>query len=273
MRPELFDHRPADPLDFRIWDGPDPAHWAGVRETCFEITSRGDRVPGRLWLPRERPGPHPLVLLQHGAGGSKQADYIGATAGPWVEAGAAVATIDFPLHGERVNVKLATQLAALLDAEGRERTPQALALWSDFVRQAVIDLRRALDGLVELDVVDAERIGYASFSLGTILGGVFCGLDPRPRAAALAIGGGGFGPPEVDPLTYLPLFAPRPVMFVGAERDERIPREATERLYAAAGEPKSIAWFDATHGGIPGRALKAMWQFLAPQLGLDEAGG
>jgi fermentation-respiration switch protein FrsA (DUF1100 family) len=175
-------------------------------------------------------------------------------AAPWVRNGAAVASIDFPLHGERTNAKLTELLRGALGVEG------------EFVRQAVIDLQRALDAAQELPRVDARRIAYAGLSLGSIIGATFCATDPRPRAAVLALGGGGFGPPGVDPTRHVGRFAPRPILFVNASRDERVPRAAAEALYAAAGEPKEILWFDAAHDDLPGRALKAMWLFLQRHL-------
>jgi fermentation-respiration switch protein FrsA (DUF1100 family) len=145
-------------------------------------------------------------------------------------------------------------------------------LLREFVRQAVIDLQRALDAAEELPRVDARRIAYAGLSLGSIVGATFCAIDPRPCAAALALGGGGFGPPEVDPAHHVGRFAPRPILFVNASRDERVPRAAAEALYAAAGEPKEMLWFDAAHDDLPGRALKAIWLFLQRHLGVGGGG-
>jgi dienelactone hydrolase len=255
-----------EPLALRVWPARAPAALDGVRALRLEFTSRGDLVGGRLLLPSDREGPLPLVLLQHGAGGSKESEYLDATAGPWARAGAAVLSIDFPLHGERRSAKLSERLlAALAD-------PRALGsgevLWTEFVRQAVHDLQRALDAAARLPEVDAGRIAYASFSLGTILGAAFLASDPRPRAAALAIGGGGFGPASVDPVHHIGRFAPRPILFVNATRDETIPRAAAEALHAAAGEPKRVEWFECGHSALPGRALKAMWVFLRAELGL-----
>jgi dienelactone hydrolase len=116
--------------------------------------------------------------------------------------------------------------------------------------------------------VDAGRTAYAGFSLGTILGALFCAGEPRVRAAALAIGGGGVGPAEADPASHIARFAPRPLLFVNATLDQRISRERAERLHAAAGEPKQVLWFECGHSDLPGRALKAMWQFLRPELRL-----
>ena len=237
-----------------------PAALAPARCLRFEYTSRGDRVNGRLLLPPEPAGPRPLALVGHGAGGTHDAPYMDAVAGPWVRAGTAVASIDFPLHGERRSAKLSERLLAAL-AAGR---PDGLAL--DFAAQAVLDLRRALDALAAHPEVDVERSVYAGFSLGTILGALFCASEPRVRAAALAVGGGGFGPAALDPAHHIARFAPRPVLFVNATRDDRIPRAHAEALHAAAAEPKQVLWFECGHADLPGRALKAMWVFLAPHL-------
>jgi predicted esterase len=104
----------------------------------------------------------------------------------------------------------------------------------------VIDLR-ALDAAAQLGGVDARRVAYAGFSLGAIIGATFCGVDPRPRAAALALAGGGLGPPETDPLRHVGRIAPRPVLLIGATRDQTVPRSATEALFAPPGSPSSCS--------------------------------
>jgi hypothetical protein len=58
---------------------------------------------------------------------------------------------------------------------------------------------------------------------------------------------------------------------IGATRDQTVPRSATEALFAAAGEPKQLLWFDASHDALPGKALKAMWLFLRAPLGLAQS--
>jgi fermentation-respiration switch protein FrsA (DUF1100 family) len=111
-------------------------------------------------------------------------------------------------------------------------------------------------------------MAYAAFSLGAFVGAHFCPTDPRLRAAALALAGGGVGPPELDPAHSLRGYAGRPLLLVNATRDELIPRAAAEALHSAAPEPKEIAWFESGHGDLPGRALKAIWSFLARELEL-----
>ena len=250
-----------------LWRGAAPTDPAApdLRAERLEFTSRGDRVPARLLLPAPGEGPFPLVLLQHGATGSKEAPYMAQVAAPWVRAGAAVLSIDFPLHGERASAKLSGLLRAALGFDGTP-TPVGRQVLEEFVRQAVHDLQRALDAAEGLPELDAKRVVYAGLSLGSIVGATYLGADPRPRAAALALGGGGFGASLADPCRHVARFAPRPLLFVNATRDEMVPRAATEALYQAAADPKEIQWFDAGHRDLPGRAFKAMWAFLQRHL-------
>jgi dienelactone hydrolase len=135
----------------------------------------------------------------------------------------------------------------------------------------VVDLGRALDALASIPELDDARIAYAGFSLGAILGALYIPTDARLRAAALALGGAGIGPPDFDPAAHIGDFAPRPLLFVNATRDERIPRAAAEALHAAAREPKQIEWFECGHNDLPGAGLKAMWSFLAKHLQAERA--
>jgi len=258
-------HDPAEPLAPLFLEGPSAPGLGHARTVTFEFQSGGDRVAGRLLLPADAARPAPLVLVGHGRGGSKDAPYLDSAVGPWVARGAAAAMIDFPLHGSRRSAKLDEHL---LRARGGAAGGLEGELHAQLARQAASDLHRAVAVLGAHPAVDAGRLVYAGFSMGTILGVAFCADAPAVRAAALAIGGAGFGPGDTDPARHVGRFAPRPLLFVQAERDETIPRSRAEALHAAAGEPKQVLWFDCTHGELPGRALKAMWTFLAPHLGL-----
>jgi dienelactone hydrolase len=255
-----------EPVALWMRDTRPPASATELRARRFEYSSRGDRVPGLLLLPPEGAGPFPLVLLQHGAGGSKDADYLGPVREPWARRGLAVASIDFPLHGERASAKLNELVLAALAAPSRVRNDDGLALLVELARQATSDLARAVDALTTLQEIDADRVGYAAFSMGAMLGSLYIPYDARVRAAALAVGGAGFGPKTIDPTSHIAGFAPRPLLFVNASRDERIPRSAAEALHAAARDPKEVVWFDAGHNDLPGQALKSMWTFLARHL-------
>lgn len=256
-----------DPQPLGLWrgDAEPPEGWGELRARAFELSSRGDRVQGRLLLPARGSGPFPVVMLQHGLGGSCRAEYLDATGGPWAQRGVAVASIDFPLHGARADAKLSERL--LLAIRGREHRGSTGELVRELFRQAVADLRRTADALEEMPEIDAGRLAYAGFSMGSVIGAVFCAHDPRPRAAALAIAGAGLGPPGLDAPDFIGGIAPRPVLMVNTDRDEIFPRERVLALFDAAREPKDLRWYEGGHADVPGRALKAMWEFLSAQLG------
>jgi dienelactone hydrolase len=258
-------------LSALTWPASPPAGFEGLACTRFEISSRGDRVPGHvIEADRDESAKRPLLLLQHGAGGDRNSPYL-QVARRWVEAGAAVATIDFPLHGERRSPKLSQRL---VESIGRGLRPadegavDALGLWRGFAQQAVADLRASLDHLLSAPRIDETRCAYASFSLGSIVGSLFLAVDARPKAAALALGGGGFGPPDLDPVRFIGALAPRPLLMLNARHDEVIPAAAAEALFAAAGEPREIEWSDTGHDHLPGVAMKRMWAHLSRALEL-----
>ncbi|MBW2269059.1 MAG: acetylxylan esterase [Deltaproteobacteria bacterium] len=258
---------PDEPLGLWRGNGTPPPLAPELRAVAFELTSRGDRVPGHVWLPTQGAGPFPTVLLQHGLAGSKDADYIGHAAVPWVRAGAAVVSIDFPLHGARESVKLQELVLAGLGTEGTP-TPAARDLVSRIARQAVTDLTRTVDAMAHFPELDGGRLAFAGLSLGAIIGATWCALDPRPRAAALALAGGGFGGPTVDPALRIARIAPRPLLFVNMRDDRTVSAAAAETLFEAAAEPKQIHWFDGDHKELSGRGFKLMWRFLAKHLGI-----
>jgi fermentation-respiration switch protein FrsA (DUF1100 family) len=260
-----------EPLAAFWSDRSTPAAFGSALCRRFEFGSCGDRVPGRLLLP-DGPGPHPLLLFQHGAGGSKESAYLEAAV-PWIRGGLAVATIDLPLHGERSSAKLTERLlgdvrSGITHPEAEALPAASRTLWIEFARQSIADLKHCLDVLAEVPELDTERTAYAAFSLGSLLGALFCALDTRPRAAALALCGAGFGPAEVDPAGYLSAISPRPILFLHATHDDLISKLAADAAHAAAGEPKSRHWYESGHDALPGEAMKTMWLFLKDQLEL-----
>ena len=54
--------------------------------------------------------------------------------------------------------------------------------------QTLVDLMRGIDLLCQRADVDRERIGYVGHSLGSTLGGVLVGLEPRIKASVLMAG-------------------------------------------------------------------------------------
>lgn len=256
-----FEPDPTEPLAAWRRQEADSDRLAGARRERFELTSRGDRVPGTLLIPERTSGRAPLVLFPCGPRSLLDPDPLEA-ARDWIGLGAAVACIDLPLHGARASAKLGER-ALLALAEPSTSTDDQL--WEMLVRQAVMDLRRSLDFLTTHPVLDTERCLCAGSGVGAVAGSIFCALDARPRAVALAFCGGGLGPPAVDPARWIGRLAPRPVLLIHARSDPRFPPRSATRLDEAAVEPKQVVWLDGEQD-LPARALDAMTRFLKDQL-------
>ncbi|MEM7412471.1 MAG: acetylxylan esterase [Myxococcota bacterium] len=239
-----------------LWTRPSPrvASHPTLRVEEIEYSSRGDRVTGRVLLPAEGGGPYPLVLLQHGLGGSAHDASIEAMGGVWAQQGMAVASIDFPLHGQRSEAKLRSWLWS--------ETPSPLRddLQLEFARQAIVDLEHGLDALMTRDWIDHERVGYVGFGLGARLGAAFCALDARAGAVVLALPGNEPLPDPADPRHFVGRIAPRPLLVVCD------PVGSGDALHAAAEGSARRLDTEVRNGALPREVAEQMGRFLAETL-------
>jgi alpha-beta hydrolase superfamily lysophospholipase len=130
-------------------------------EERFEVVSRGDPVPVRLWLGTD-PAPRASAVLVHALGSGKDAREVEALARRLAAAGLAAAAIDLPLHGDRASRKLSARLAACGAAP---RTASDRLLFEEFLRQAALDLaavRRALARRASLGAGPVACVAHAS---------------------------------------------------------------------------------------------------------------
>jgi fermentation-respiration switch protein FrsA (DUF1100 family) len=213
----------------------------GGRRIALEFHADGDRIPAILLLPASEQRV-PAVLLVHGYSGSKE--QMSETVGQSLLAhGVAALAIDLPMHGEReLAARSGTFAMNPLDLARR---------WS----AALDECSLALGYLRARTELDADQTAVVGYSLGAILSVIVAARDPRVRAVALAAGG---DLPEGTPLTALirtiadPLRAVRrlngrPLLMVNGRWDRIVRPEQAERLFAAAGEPKELRWWDAAH--------------------------
>lgn len=145
------------------------------------------------------------------------------------------------------------------------------------ITQTVLDCRRAVAWLETRPEVDPARLGVVGTSLGSFVGGVVAGAEPKVKAACLLLGGGGLvdsfgehpnagvvlaalalagitkeslkkqiGP--VDPLTYADKLKGKRLLLIAASKDDVVPPSAMKRLWEATDKPK-LEWVDATHVG------------------------
>lgn len=249
----------------------------GVRSERFSFAStHGQRVPAVLYRPQLSPVPPPVLVVGHGAGASKDDPAMRTLFMHWAGEGFACLAIDAPFHGERA--------ARLVDPSALLRRPYG---GMHLVQQAVVDTRRVVDWAETRPDLDAARLAYVGFSMGTILGVQFVAMEPRVGSAVFALGGAGLlhyfaalAPPETrtdaetvadacDPLYYAPLIAPRPVLMVNGLKDEIVPPALGHMLYNSLKEPRRAIWYDGGHGDIPHEHIHTMRQFLLETLRPD----
>jgi dienelactone hydrolase len=232
-----------------------------VRERRFDLWRSKRRVPGVLWTPSDSTGPRPLVLLGHGASGSKQQDYVLSMARRFVRHhGFAAAALDGPVHGDRRDPALPSGPRVFLDFA---------QVWSGdpaMTDEMVADYVSVLDALQALDDVGAGPVGWWGLSMGTILGLPFVAAEPRVQACVLGLMG--MTGPTQDRIRS---DAPRvrcPLLFLMQWDDELFNREAAFELFDALGSAdKRLHATPGSHGAVTEEEWEASEGFLARNLG------
>lgn len=235
--------------DASRWTWGEETRLEGLAATPFRVEVHGRTVPGMLWGDEAslRGRARPLVMLQHGGSGHKADAGIVQQLRPLIlDCGFLAATIDGPIHGERV------QPPAPSGAVMRDRF---LSLWRTDHRidTMVQDWHAVLAGLAELPPVDAARIGWLGTSMGTAYGLSVVADCPSIKAAVLGKWAGDYVNSE-----RLMLDAPRircPVLFIQRWDDELFSREGTLGLFDRIGSAdKRLHVYPGSHflpGGEP----------------------
>ena len=129
-----------------------------ICEREFVITGGKKPIPGMLWMPDPAEGPLPLVLFGHQGSGHKRVSEALMLGRQFAGASQfALAAIDGPVHGGR---EVPGEYAAAMAEGGVENVIDGMvADWND-----------TLEHLSGLDFIDAGRVGYIGFSMGTRFG-------------------------------------------------------------------------------------------------------
>jgi hypothetical protein len=134
-----------------------------------------------LTIPRG-PGPHPVVIVQHGFGGDNS--FVLSIAGQLAERGLAAIGIDAVSHGRRGSPLDLLRASAL---QTRDIFRQTIVDQLALVRAVQSGIDVTGDGVADLS---ADRVRYLGISLGGILGSVFIAVEPSVHAAVLNVAGG-----------------------------------------------------------------------------------
>lgn len=237
----------------------------GIRTQHLWISGHeGRRVPGLVYTPEDLTTQRTLVALGHGAGGSKDEEQMRRIARWLVRRNqCAVVVIDGPAHGERAAGGVNGGIEFIREQMGRRETYEAMAA----------DWRRTLDACQELDGLDASRIGYLGFSMGTMFGVPTVASEPRFDCAVFAIGGIA-APMQQRYHVEAAQRIQRPVLMINQTEDEIFSRESAFNLYDALPGPKRLFFYPGAHSAVPREAMERVGAFLQAHLTgeLDESG-
>lgn len=254
--PVVWDVEPHGPRQFHL--SFDSFIRSGVPEN--------DRVKARLLLPPSQ-GKVPLVILIHGLGVTD--DSIERRLAQKLNSrGIAALIVQLPYHLSRTPKGYRSGALAI--------QPDVFRL-KQTIRQAVTDLRSAVNWAESDARVDQDRIGVVGTSLGAIVASLGIAVEPRVKFAALILGGAdmahilwhssltisvrealrkqGFVEAglrreiaDIEPANYVsPALGPR-VFLIGALFDNIVPEADTKKLHEALGKPPML-WLETGHYG------------------------
>jgi len=218
----------------------------------------GEHIPGILLHPVAAE-PVPAALLLHGLTSRKEqmADSVGRAL---LASGVASLAIDLPLHGER-------------EGSLESLWPRDLLSLARHWRLALEEAAIALRFLAAHPVVDGRRLALVGYSLGSYLGVIVAARTPAVRALVVAAGGdlpsrtpaATLVRAVADPIRAVRRYAGRPLLVVHGRRDRTVRPDQAQRLFDAAGEPKTLRWWDAGHY-LPDAAIDDAAEWLRARL-------
>jgi cephalosporin-C deacetylase-like acetyl esterase len=241
-----FDYDHAAPMELTIV-GREQRDGAVVRDITFVGVS--DPVKAYLVTPARGSGPFAAILYVH-----------------WL--GEPATTNRTQFLTEAVALAESGVVSLLVDAMWSkpkwysQRVPEEDCAHS--VRQ-VIELRRAMDLLLDQPGVDAKRVAFVGHDYGAMHGIIMGGVDRRPKTYVLMAPTPHFidwalfsAQPKdleafkrqlapLDPVNFTALVAPATVFFQFANKDEYVPAAAAAAFYASAAERKQMATYAAGH--------------------------
>jgi dienelactone hydrolase len=209
-----------------------------------------------------RPGKRPAVIVLHILGGDFPLSR--AFCNCLAQHGVAALFVKMPYYGPRRPPGVNRRMVSHNPGETVEG-----------MTQAILDIRRATAWLASREEVDDQQLGIFGISLGGITSSLAATAEPRLANVCTLLAGGdvgrvGWESPEladvreewlamggtreqfmellkqIDPVTYAESARGKRVLMLNASHDEVIPRECTESLWKALGQPE-IHWYRGGH--------------------------
>lgn len=224
-----------------------------VLSTIRLTSTTGIVATGQVLAPAHAAGTMPGVLLQDGR--EENSNVIGRL--PSEFGNVVVVALDYPAE-----IPYEIQLSDVALHAGRlnhaaHRIPAIFVLGAQY--------------LVRRSDVDTMKIAIAATSFAVPFATIAAAVDQRFRNVALVYGAGDLAsvlaanlavsPALRKPVAWLAIrpfadlgperfagaIAPRPIVMVNGVDDPQMPRPAVQKLYEAAGEPKTLIWLHTGH--------------------------
>lgn len=209
-----------------------------------------------------QPGQRPVVIVLHILGGDFELARLFCNA--IAQRGSHALFVKMPYYGPR---RPPASTKRMISSDPRETVAG--------MTQAVLDIRHAAAWLAARPEVDSDQLGIFGISLGGITSSLAAAIEPRLKNVCLLLAGGeigriGWDSPHlkktrdawlaqggtreqfleitrvVDPVTYATRARGKRILMLNADRDEVIPRECTEMLWNALGQPP-IHYYSGGH--------------------------
>ena len=214
-----YDRTPLNPrVDYRDTT---PEFWIRER-VSFDAAYGGERMAVVLFIPKRHRPPYQTVVTMGGSNllYTRTDSAIGSTIFDFmVKSGRMVVWPVFKGMFDR-NINLTTD------------SPQETSAYRDLMVMMVKDARRSVDYLSTRDDVDSTRLAYYGLSFGGRVAPPLLAMEPRFKAAILAVAGLKMERTraEVDPINFLPRVR-MPLLMLNGRYDYYFPMETSQKPF------------------------------------------
>jgi dipeptidyl aminopeptidase/acylaminoacyl peptidase len=201
------------PLEARVESVDDSSPYWRKETVSLAAAYGGERLSAHLYLPKEAPGPHPVVV------------YFPPSSALVLRSSAGINEREFSFlirSGRAV-------LLPVYKGTFERRLPENASL-RGIAAQWSKDLGRSLDYLQTRTDLRTDRVGFYGLSLGAYAGLLCAAVEPRLTAIVLVGGGLSVEPQngDADPLNFAPRIE-APVLLIAGRDDFRNPLDLSQK--------------------------------------------
>jgi dienelactone hydrolase/tRNA A-37 threonylcarbamoyl transferase component Bud32 len=214
-----YDRTPLNPkLDYRDTT---PEHWIRER-VSFDAAYGGERMAAVFFIPKQGKPPYQTALV------------MGGSSNLYTQSDSAINTqlLDYVVKGGRLVVWPIFKAMYDRNIGLVTDSPQETSAYRDLMVMMVKDARRTMDYLATRPDVDTSRIAYFGYSFGGRVSPPLLAMEPRFKAAVLAVAGLKMerARAEVDPINFLPRVR-LPLIMLNGRHDYFFPVESSQKPF------------------------------------------